>query len=437
MADSLNKQFWLFLFSSILIALSGCLGNIVDGIIVGNFIGEDGVSAINLSKPIVQLMFSMSLLLANGAGMIIGVAIGRQAYEKAASVFTLSLIGCLLFGLLMTLCGIFFTTPLTHLLCSHDLLFADTHAYLRPMLLGAPMYMLAWGMATLVSVDGSPRLASISILADNAVNLVLNIVLIRWCHMGIAGSSLATVLGHAVGIAIMCLHFLRPNNHLHFKLQITNYKLQISHILSQGLPLSMASICLSVLFYCANSIVLHSMGRVGIFAFAVCMNLLQVYNMFNSGASRTLQSLGAIQIGKGDNATLIFIIRKSFRFISVAMLLACVAIWLFPESITRFFGADEPDLITEGAHALRIFAISFVPYCYLYTLMVVYKLYRYDRIALFISVALSLMVIPVLWLMAHFAPQQLWYGYLIAYLLDALILLICHFAAHVRFEIKI
>ena len=68
-----NTQFWRFLLSSILIALSGCLGNIVDGIIVGNLIGEDGVSAINLAKPVVQFMFSMSLLLSSGAGMLIGI----------------------------------------------------------------------------------------------------------------------------------------------------------------------------------------------------------------------------------------------------------------------------------------------------------------------------------------------------------------------------
>ena len=49
-----NSQFWRFLWSAILIALSGCLGNVVDAIIVGNLIGEDAVSAINLTRPVVQ-----------------------------------------------------------------------------------------------------------------------------------------------------------------------------------------------------------------------------------------------------------------------------------------------------------------------------------------------------------------------------------------------
>ena len=75
---SFNSQYWRFLWSSILIALSGCLGNVVDGIIVGNLLGEDGVSAINLSKTVIQFMFTLSMLLSTGAGMLVGMEIGRK-----------------------------------------------------------------------------------------------------------------------------------------------------------------------------------------------------------------------------------------------------------------------------------------------------------------------------------------------------------------------
>ena len=40
-----NIQFWRFLWASILIGLSACLGNVVDVMIVGNLIDEDSVSA--------------------------------------------------------------------------------------------------------------------------------------------------------------------------------------------------------------------------------------------------------------------------------------------------------------------------------------------------------------------------------------------------------
>ena len=53
--------------------------------------------------------------------------------------------------------------------------------------------------------------------------------------------------------------------------------------------------------------------------------------------------------------------------------------------------------------------------------------------ALFISFALSLTVIPVLWVMAKIAPDLLWYSYLIAYFIEGLAIYIYHRATHVKF----
>ena len=169
-----NSQFWRFLWSSILIALSGCLGNVVDGIIVGNLIGQDGVSAINLTRPVVQFMFTLSMLLSTGAGMLVGMELGKKDFSRAAYIYTLSLASCLAVGLLITLCGLTMPDVVTAWLCSNEQLFQPTRDYLAVMLLGAPAYMLMWALSTMVGVDGSPRLVSVAILVDNAVNLSLN-----------------------------------------------------------------------------------------------------------------------------------------------------------------------------------------------------------------------------------------------------------------------
>lgn len=431
-----NKQFRSFLFSAILVSLSACLGNVVDACIVGHLISEDGVSAINLSRSVVQLMYTMSLLLSAGAGMLVGMEIGKRNTARATSLFTLSVIGCVLFGLIMTTAGIAIPDIVTGWLCKSEFLFQQTRDYLRPMLIGAPAYMLAWGFATMVGVDGSPRLASVAVLVDNAVNLLLDIVFIKFLGWGIEGSSVATVIGHLVGVAIMCRHFFYKDSQLRFTFRFAQVGEQIKAILWQGAPLALACVCLTILLFSANTIILSSQGRVGIFAFSVCMNLLQIYNLFLSGTCRTLQSLGSIQVGKGDSVAFRLVLRKSFVFITTAMLITCVAIWIFPEEVARLFGADEQELIAESMHALRIFAISFIPFCYIYTLMIVYKLYGYHKIALFISLALSLTVIPVLWLIAQWAPTYIWYSYLIAYAIEAALIFLCHKIGHVTFRLK-
>lgn len=430
----MSVEFRRYLWSAILIALSGCLGNIVDGIIVGNLIGEDGVSAINLSKPVVQLMYTISMLLSTGAGMLVGYALGKGEKRHAKYIYTQSMLGSVIAGVLFTvIAGILFPQQAARLLCDNDHLFPMAYDYLRVMMLGAPAYMVMWGLSTMVGVDGSPRLVSIAILIDNAVNLSLDIVFIKLCGWGIAGSSAATVIGHLVGIAIMLWHFHYKTHNIGLsfnKIEEDGTTMHLAaewrSIISQGAPLAVASVCLTLLMYVANTAVLSTAGREGIFVFSVCMNLLQVYNLFLSGTCRTLQSLGAIQVGKNNEEGYRFVLQRSFRFITIAMAITCLYVWLFPQSIAYLFGAETPEMVESCNHALRIFALSFIPFCYIYVIMIVYKLNGCHKMALFISFALSLTVIPVLWIIAKFAPQYIWYSYLIAYIIEAIAI----FAAH-------
>ena len=190
-----------------------------------------------------------------------------------------------------------------------------------------------------------------------------------------------------------------------------------------------------MLLFSSNRIVLSTLGRAGIFAFSLCLYLLQIYNLFLSGVCRTIQSLGSIQVGKGDNEAFRLVLSKSFHFITMAMLITCAYIWIWPESVAVIFGANETDLISEANNALRLFAISFIPFCYINTILIVYKLYGYHKMALFISFALSLTVIPVLWAVANFAPHLLWYSYLIAYIIEILFIALFHKMSKVKFEL--
>ena len=431
---TLSTQFWRYLWAFILVALSGCMGEVVDGIIVGNLICTDGVSAINLTRPLLQLMFTLSLLLSAGAGMLVAYALGQKDIAHARTIYTQSMLGSLVAGGVFTVIGIVAPEAVTRILCDEPALFEMTNDYSRVMLLGAPVFMLSWGLATMVGVDGSPRLVSVSVVIVNVVNLVLDLFFIKVLGWGITSSSAASVIGNFMGVLVLLWHFRTSSAQL--RLMSAGKGLDLwGRIISQGAPLAIASVCLTLLLYAANSIVLSTLGTTGIFVFSVGINLLTIYNLFLSGTVETLQSLGAVQVGEGNNEGLRLVLRKSFLFITVSMIATCLYVWLFPGTIAELFGAEDAAVIKECDYALRIFAISFIPFCYIYTLMIVYKLYSYDRMALFISFALSLTVIPVIWAVSKYAVDWIWYSYLFAYLIEMAAIAILHKATHVRFTL--
>ena len=416
-SDNINAQFYRYLWAYILVALSGCLGTVVDGIIVGNLISEDGVSAINLSTPITQFIFTLHLLINAGAGMLVAYALGQHKIDEARRFFTRALSLSLGFGVLLAIIGgLMFPHETARLLCSNEQILPLADDYMQVLLIGNPAFILMWGLSTMVGVDGSPRLVSVAVIIDNLVNLLLDVVFIQWFGWGITGSSTATVVGHLVGIAILLSHWSKPEQRRLMPVFPTDgLSSSLRRIISQGAPLAVASICLTLLLLSANTIVLSSLGRTGIFVFALCMNLLQLYNLFLSGTCQTLQSLGAIQVGKGDEDGLRTVIKRGFRFITVSMLVTCLLVWIFPQSIAHVFGCDEIEMLHQSVPALRIFALSFIPFCYIYVLMI---------------------VIPVLWFMGKLMPQYLWYSYLIAYVIEVVVIFALHKGRHIQFKLK-
>lgn len=60
----------------------------------------------------------------------------------------------------------------------------------------------------------------------------------------------------------------------------------------------------------------------------------------------------------------------------------------------------------------------------------------HHHMALFISFALSLTVIPVLWAVSQWAPNLLWYSYLIAYFVEGIAIFILHRHSHISFTLS-
>ena len=142
-------------------------------------------------------------------------------------------------------------------------------------------------------------------------------------------------------------------------------------------------------------------------------------------------------IGERNSDGVRFVFGKSLKFITVAMIVTCAYVWVFPSSIAMLFGAEGAEIIAECNYALRIFAVSFIPFCYIYFIMIVFKLLAFNRMSLFISLLLSLTVIPVIMLMAHYAPEYIWYSYLVAYIIEIVAIFIVYKVARMDLKTRI
>ena len=206
--DNINKQFYNYLWAYILVALSGCLGNVVDGIIVGNLISEDGVSAINLSKPINQFIFTLHLLINAGAGMLVAYALGNKNIGEAKCLFTRAFMLSIGLGVLLAVFGgIIFPDETAQLLCSNKQILPLANEYMRILLLGNPAFILMSFSSTSCSFNGLDGVSPVLQLLQSWG--------IWWASPSclVIGSTQNTVASHSTSRSIISHHHGGTSSH--------------------------------------------------------------------------------------------------------------------------------------------------------------------------------------------------------------------------------
>lgn len=409
----------MFLGASILTALSAMLGNIVDGIIVSHMIDYNAMSATSLSKPIIQANYTFYQLVGLGASILVAKALGENDKQRVYSLFSISIAILALYGFAETMIGVFCPDVVVDMICKD----ADMHEYASqyfiPLLVGTPIFLAVYFLGGFTAIDGAPKLVSKAMVIDNIVNLCMDIVLIKVFDMGVMGSSIATLLGHIVAIAIILSHYFKGKSQ--YRLTSITRSLGESFTLlkeacSTGLPFAVASVCMTIYLFYTQIIIGTHLGNDGLFIFSVMLNIMTIYNMFVTGACTTMQQLAALQLGLGDNYGHRLTVFSAFKFLNVSLGIACLLMLIFPGILAHMF--DCPDqLLSECCYAVRIYGFAFWLFCLLYLLMVNYKLLKQTSLANFISFALSLSVIPVMWFNAVYCMELIWWSNLIAYAL--------------------
>ena len=80
---------------------------IIEGIFIGQKLGEAALAAINIATPLVMINFSIADLIGVGASVPISISLGKKDHDTANNIFTSSIIliftASVAMGLIMTL----------------------------------------------------------------------------------------------------------------------------------------------------------------------------------------------------------------------------------------------------------------------------------------------------------------------------------------------
>ncbi len=371
----LQKKFYSYLVPTVIMNLALSLGVVVDGIIVGNILGTDAFSAVNICAPILYFFSALYALFGVGGSTVAARLKGAMDNDSANKVFTLSIAGLILSSCLIGVLCFVFSDPIAGLLSGKSRLQDLVKSYFTVLSLGIPFLVTIPGAVYFIRTDSRPKLAANILILANALNLTFDLVFMGFFKMGIEGAGLATVLGYVLGGVLGIKYFASSARTFKFvKIEKSDLK-RFPSIPGTGLPSALAGATVFIKNLAINSILLKTLGPGGVAMFGVCLNTLAVSGIIIGGTAQTLVPVLGCTYGEKDYQGIRLIMKVAVRTVTGLCVFMVLLFFAFPGKIAWIFGIDADHLMASLTSAIRIFSLSlpffglnFVMICYFQTI---------------------------------------------------------------------
>lgn len=418
----IGKAFRSFLIASVLSVAAGQVAALVDAAVVGRLVSAEALAGVSIIQPLTQALFSLSVLFVVGGTMMTGVAIGNGERDKANNIFTVTLSCVVMLGVAFVIAAFAFYDQILSFLCPSETLRPLAGSYANIIILGSPFYLLSYMLQCMVTVDGRPRLVTVSVIVGNIVNLLLNIVLISVFDLGVAGAAIGTIAMHVMNVVILSSHFLRKGT---MSIVIPQKVMEIvKQLLKNGLPEFVATSLIAVQLAAGVRIASIYMGDAGMVVLAVCTQLFGFSMIFLSGTLNTLQPMSAILKGANDGKGMLMLLRQAYTFLFICLAIYTLAICLAPTQIAEFFGVNTEQQMQVAMQALPLYSLHIVMQSLFYQFITIYQIHDHPRFAIYLSTGQSIFPAVGFGLLAVAGgPVSPWWGFFLGQAFTVLTLL--------------
>lgn len=170
------------------------LYNVVDAIVVGNYVGQNALAAVTSTGALIFLLVGFFGGMFSGVGVIISRYFGANDEKKIKKAVGTAVSFGLISGTILTIVGTLLTPTLLRLMGTPDNVFQDSSIYIRTYFTGilfVVMYNTACGIFQAV---GDSKRPLYYLVISAVINVVLDILFVGFFNMGVIGAAIATVI---------------------------------------------------------------------------------------------------------------------------------------------------------------------------------------------------------------------------------------------------
>lgn len=187
------------------------LYNTVDSIVVGNYVNKQALAAVGCTGPIINTLIGLFAGLAAGAGVVISQYYGAKDREKLHSAVQTTITLTLIMCVALTVLGVALTPYMLKMMDTPDDVFVEAVEYLRIYFMGVSgllLYNIGSGILRAVGDSTHPLYF---LIFSALTNTVLDVLFVKFFHMGIAGAAIATVIAQCISALLVISMLIRSS----------------------------------------------------------------------------------------------------------------------------------------------------------------------------------------------------------------------------------
>ncbi|MCR5061746.1 MAG: MATE family efflux transporter [Treponema sp.] len=337
------------------------LYNMVDSVIVGNYVGANALAAVGTCGSMGFFCFSLSAGLSIGIGIVVAQYFGAKndqmvRYTIGSSIFVLSSA-----AIIVSLFGFLCCPYILKLLQCPEKIRGDAVLYMRTTVCGLIFVALYNGVAAILRALGDSKSPLYFLILSSVINLILDLFFVLKMGLGVFGVAVATCISQAASAITSIIYAYKKIDYFRLtKTELRPHRKIIFSSLKIGIPVSMQSCLISISMMVLQGVV-NTFGETIMAAYTIVMRVEQLVQQPYSSIGAAITNYSGQNIGAG----LLDRVKKGFHrgtlIVLIFSLIMLPLFWIFGETIIGFFVKEEEsaEVILIGAKALRITSLCY------------------------------------------------------------------------------
>lgn len=326
----------------------------VDGIVAGNLVGNDALSAVSIFGPIDTFIGAITAILSTGASAVLSNRIGEvntgRVLQAKKAVKYMSVLMPIAFSLIQI--------PLIFgIIASYNLsknMLSLVTAYAIGIMISNPFGMLSTVSVYEIQIMGRMKVLMKLALLEGILNLALDLLFVGVFHMGVAGTGYGTAVACIVR-CVLTVIYLNKETDIYKTGDAKIVFSDIAEIISKGLPEAASMLVVVMQNYIIIRIILQSFGPEGGVIKGVCTFCYSLANVLMSSVQGALRPLIGLFNGAENRKGVRSLMKQGT---AIVLGVSGIMIILFEAIPGLFYRIHGVDTVPEGGEAsLRIYVL--------------------------------------------------------------------------------